>query len=212
MLHTVLLTLHVAAGSTGLVLGPLAFAVSKRAGWHPRLGRAYQGAVAAMTATALGLVALAPGRLWGLGLVAAATEVAALVGWEVRRRHAAGWLAGQAHPVDGRVVHLVRHRRAGGELGQPAGLGAAHGDRHPPDLSRREAGRPSQPAAGPRDPPRGAGMTALVGDRRGRGAPPWATAVTVAPCTGGRLTLQNVPPAEAKRLRTVLLAHRSGEG
>jgi len=45
MLHTVLLGVHITAGTTGL-LGPLA----------------------------LGLVALSPGRLWWLGLVAGATE------------------------------------------------------------------------------------------------------------------------------------------
>lgn len=92
MLHAVLLTAHVAAGTVGLLLGPLALAVPKRAGWHPRLGVAYQGAVAVLAATALGLVALAPGRLWWLGLIATATEAAALAGWQVRRRHAPGWV------------------------------------------------------------------------------------------------------------------------
>ncbi len=92
MLHAILLSVHITAGTTGLLLGPLALAVSKRAGWHPRLGVAYQGAVAVMTASALGLAALAPGRLWWLGLIAVATEAAALAGWVVRRRHRPGWL------------------------------------------------------------------------------------------------------------------------
>ncbi len=49
MLHTVLLGVHIAAGTSGLLLGPLALAVPQRAGWHPRLGVAYQGGVAVMT-------------------------------------------------------------------------------------------------------------------------------------------------------------------
>jgi len=92
MLHAVLLSVHVTAGNIGLLIGPLALAVPKRPGWHARLGVAYQVATAVMTSTALGLVALAPDRLWWLGLIAAATEAAALAGWRVRRRHATGWL------------------------------------------------------------------------------------------------------------------------
>ncbi len=38
MLHTVLLSVHVASGAAGLVLGPLAMAAPKRSGFHPRLG------------------------------------------------------------------------------------------------------------------------------------------------------------------------------
>jgi hypothetical protein len=107
VLHTVLLAGHVTAGTLGLLLGPLALAVPKRAGWHPRLGLAYQGAVAAMTSTAVGLVALAPGRLWWLGLVAAATEAAALGGWWVRRRHAPGWLGRHIRLMCGSYLSFV---------------------------------------------------------------------------------------------------------
>lgn len=107
MLHATLLVVHVTAGSIGLLLGPLALRAPKRAGWHPRLGLAYQGAVAVMTTTALGLVALAPGRLWGLGLIAAATEAAALAGWRVRRRHAPGWLPQHIRLMCGSYLSFV---------------------------------------------------------------------------------------------------------
>lgn len=92
MLHTVVLAVHIAAGTSGLLIGPLAMVALKRRGWHTRLGWGYQVAVAVMTTSALGLVAMAPARLWGLAPVAIATEVAALLGWAVRRRHAPGWL------------------------------------------------------------------------------------------------------------------------
>ena len=38
-LHTGFLIVHVAAGSAGLLLGPVAMLVPKRPGWHPRLRR-----------------------------------------------------------------------------------------------------------------------------------------------------------------------------
>ena len=107
MLRTVLLTAHITAGSIGLLLGPLALLAAKRAGWHPRLGLAYQGAVAGVTVTALGLTALAPVRLWGLGLVAVATQAAALAGWRARRRAAPGWLPRHVRLMCGSYVSLV---------------------------------------------------------------------------------------------------------
>jgi hypothetical protein len=80
-----LLAVHIAAGGAGLLLGPLAMALPKRPGWHPRVGRAYQVAVALLTTSAVGLVVLEP-ALWWLALIGAATEAAALAGWAVRRR------------------------------------------------------------------------------------------------------------------------------
>jgi len=107
MLHTIFLGVHITAGTIGLLLGPLALTVPKRAGWHPRLGVAYQGAVAVMTASALGLAALAPGRLWWLGLSAVATEAAALAGWAVRRRHSSGWLGWHIRLMCGSYLSFV---------------------------------------------------------------------------------------------------------
>lgn len=107
MVHTVLLGVHITAGTIGLLLGPLALAVPKRAGWHPRLGVAYQGAVAVMTASALSLAALAPSRLWWLGPIAVATEAAALAGWAVRRRHSSGWLGWHIRLMCGSYLSFV---------------------------------------------------------------------------------------------------------
>ncbi len=76
MVHTVLLGVH-AAGSIGLLLGPLALAVPKRAG------------------------------LWGLGLIAGATEAAALAGWAVGRRHSSGWLGWHIRLMCGSYLSFV---------------------------------------------------------------------------------------------------------
>lgn len=107
VLHDVLLVPHVVAGAAGLLIGPLAMAVPKRAGRHTRLGLAYQGTAAVMTVTALGLAALEPARLWWLGLIAVATEAAALAGWREQRRRAPGWLGRHVQLMCGSYLSFV---------------------------------------------------------------------------------------------------------
>lgn len=107
MLHDALLLVHVIAGIAGLLLGPLALAVPKRAGWHPRLGRVYLVVVAAMTSTAVVLAVLDPARLWWLGLIAAATAVTALLGWRARLRRAPGWVGRHVSLMCGSYVSFV---------------------------------------------------------------------------------------------------------
>jgi hypothetical protein len=105
-MRPILLTVHIAAGTAGLLLGPLAMALPKRPGWHPRVGLAYQGAVALLTTSALGLVALEP-ALWPLGLVALGTGAAALTGWAVRRPARQGWRPLHVRLMCGSYVSLV---------------------------------------------------------------------------------------------------------
>ena len=104
--HAALLSVHVAAGVTALICGPAAVAVSLRHVRQPLLGIAYQAAVAAVTATALALVALAPERLWWLAPLAVVTEAAALGGWWLAHRDSAsgGW---QIRLLGGSYVSLV---------------------------------------------------------------------------------------------------------
>jgi len=73
--HSVVLGAHIAAGTAGLVIGPIAMIAPKRRGRHTRAGLAYQVVVALLTATALVLVAFAPGRLWGFVLIAVGDRV-----------------------------------------------------------------------------------------------------------------------------------------
>ncbi len=91
MLHTALLTVHVAAGGAGLLAGPIAMRARKGGRWHVPAGWSYQACCGALCATALGLVALDP-TLWGFGLIAVATEAAAVGAVLVRRRRRPGWL------------------------------------------------------------------------------------------------------------------------
>jgi len=107
MFHSSLSAIHITAGAAGLILGPLTMAARKRPGWYTHLGVGYQAAVATTTTSALGLVALAPARLWWLGLIAAATEAAALGGWWVRRGRRPGWLPRHIRLMCGSYVSFV---------------------------------------------------------------------------------------------------------
>lgn len=105
--HALLLGTHIAAGCTGLVVGAAALAVPKRRGWHVRCGRAYQVVVAVMTSSAVVLAVTAPRTLWGLLVIAVATETAALAGWVVARRRRPGWLPVHVSLVAGSYVSFV---------------------------------------------------------------------------------------------------------
>lgn len=107
MLRSVVLAVHVVAGVAGLALGPLAMSAAKGPGRHTRAGTAYQGAVAVVAITALGLAALAWARLWPLALIAVLTEAAALAGWWLARRRVAGWLPWHVRLMCGSYVSLV---------------------------------------------------------------------------------------------------------
>jgi hypothetical protein len=101
-----LLTTHIAAGSLGLLAGPMAMLMPKRPGWHPRLGLAYQLLIALLCLSAGGLVILKP-SLWWLGVIAALTWAAALGGWWARRHQPRGWLQLHVSLMCGSYISLV---------------------------------------------------------------------------------------------------------
>lgn len=105
-MRNVLLVVHIAAGSLGLLTGPLAMLAPKRRGRHPLLGRAYQAMTAALCLSALGLVLYRPG-LWWLGVIAAATWAAALGGWWAARRRFRGWIVWHLNLMCGSYVSFV---------------------------------------------------------------------------------------------------------
>ena len=78
MVRTLLLSIHVGAGVTGLLAGPPAMAAALHDRRGTLAGRVYVGAVTVMTATAAGLVALRPAALWPFLLLAAGTEAAVI--------------------------------------------------------------------------------------------------------------------------------------
>jgi hypothetical protein len=105
-MHTVLLIFHVAAGTTGLILGPVAMLARKRRGRHTRAGLAYQVATAVLAVSAVGLAELNP-AVWWLGIIGIATWAAALGGWWARRRRFPGWLPVHIQLMCGSYISFV---------------------------------------------------------------------------------------------------------
>ncbi len=101
MLRSVLLVIHVGAGTAGLLAGPAAVSAALKDRRGTRAGTLYLAAVSVMTATAAGLVALRPATLWPFLLLALGTQ-AALVG----ARYASS-LARHIRLVCGSYVSLV---------------------------------------------------------------------------------------------------------
>ena len=105
-MHTPLLIVHIAAGTAGLVLGPVGLAVTDRFSWQPRVVAVYQASVVLLCFTALGLVILKP-QLWGLALIAVATLGAVVGAWVVRRRRRPGWASRHVRLMGGSYISLA---------------------------------------------------------------------------------------------------------
>ncbi len=110
MLRTVLLSVHVAAGTAGLVLGPpvmllLARRVPPSVGRH--VGAAYLLAVAVVCVSAIGLVLNDVSAFWWLGPIAAATGGAAYGAHRLRRFPGAAARAWRVRLVGGTYISLV---------------------------------------------------------------------------------------------------------
>ena len=106
MLRTLVLVVHISAGTSGLVVGPLAMRAPKRRGRHTRLGVAYQWITATLCASAIGLVVFRPG-VWPLAVIAVLTEAAALRGWWYERHRPHDWLRRHIAFMCGSYVSFV---------------------------------------------------------------------------------------------------------
>jgi hypothetical protein len=91
-MHATFLTIHVLAGSMGLVLGPVAMFASKRRGRHTRIGEVYFWVFVALVASAFVLAALDWDRLWFLVPVGAFSFAFALLGYLAGKLRRQGWL------------------------------------------------------------------------------------------------------------------------
>lgn len=86
-MHTVLVLIHAASGTAGLLLALPILLAPKRRGRHTLLGRIYAVAAVGLSLSALGLFALDPARLWGLAILGVLTLGWLLGGlWFARRR------------------------------------------------------------------------------------------------------------------------------
>lgn len=107
MLRELVLGVHIAAGGVGLLVGPVAMAARKRRGRHTSAGAVYLWAAGVMASTAVALASWDLAASWWLGLIAVATEAAALGGVWVRRRRRPGWRAVHVQLMCGSYISFV---------------------------------------------------------------------------------------------------------
>lgn len=112
MLHTVLLAAHVVAGTTGLLLGPVAMAHDTRRftagrGGTGRASALYRGAVLLVCLSAVGLVVENRPELWWLVPISALTCALAMLARESATRRFRGWSHGYTHGQGGSYIALV---------------------------------------------------------------------------------------------------------
>jgi peptidoglycan/LPS O-acetylase OafA/YrhL len=101
------LAIHIAAGTTGLILGPIAMRAPKRRGPHTRLGEVYHWILLVVCASATLLAVLSWGRLWGFLPVAAFSYANALVGYVAAKRRWRRWLRAHIAGMGGSYIALV---------------------------------------------------------------------------------------------------------
>ncbi|WP_040336776.1 hypothetical protein [Candidatus Blastococcus massiliensis] len=101
-----LMTVHVLAGTAGLLLGP-GWLLARAHGRAARRGAAaYQASVGVVSASGGALAVTTPGLLWLLP-VAVLTQALALTGALARRRAWPRWQTAQPHLLGGSYIALV---------------------------------------------------------------------------------------------------------
>lgn len=105
-----LLVLHIAAGTVGLIASVPAIRARKRRGLHTRAGRVFAVCALVVGATAVGLTAARPGELLGLGVLGVLTMGWGGGGWWIARTRPAlpgGWLTWHLQMMGSAVIGFV---------------------------------------------------------------------------------------------------------
>ena len=102
-----ILGIHIAVGTTGLILGPLAMWSPKRRGTHTRLGETYHWVMLAVCLSAAALAILAWHRIWWFLPIAAFSYVNALLGYLAAKRRRPGWVRRHVRGMGGSYIALV---------------------------------------------------------------------------------------------------------
>src|SRR5437588_5875146 len=105
--HAIALTIHVACGSAGLVLGPVAMLSGRRRGSHTRLGEAYHWVALILFFAAVALAVLNWDQVWWLAFVGAISYGLALLGYLAAKRRWTGWLRAHVAGQGGSYIAMV---------------------------------------------------------------------------------------------------------
>lgn len=109
MAHTLILTVHIAVGLGGILLGPVAIALAVSGRLVDRVGwvvEAYHASVLAVCLSAVGLVALEPARLWWFLPIAAGSYAFALRARLALHRRSVGWQRRSVSGLGGAYIAL----------------------------------------------------------------------------------------------------------
>ena len=101
------LALHIASGTLGLLLGPVAMRAPKRRGRHTDAGTVYFWAMTAVCVSAVVLAVLDWARLWFFLPIAAFSFANALVGYLAVKRRWPGWLRAHIGGMGGSYIALT---------------------------------------------------------------------------------------------------------
>jgi uncharacterized membrane protein len=102
-----ILAIHIAAGTTGLILGPVAMRAAKRRGPHTRLGEAYHWVMLAVCVSASAMAIIAFQRIWWFLPIAVFSYANAFVGYLAAKRRRHGWLRVHIAGMGGSYIALV---------------------------------------------------------------------------------------------------------
>lgn len=102
-----ILAIHIVAGTSGLILGPLAMRAPKRRGRHTRIGETYHWVMLTVCVSAAALSVLAWNRIWWLLPIAIFSYGNALVGYLAAKRRRSGWLRAHIGGMGGSYIALV---------------------------------------------------------------------------------------------------------
>lgn len=105
--HTIALTVHIAAGSAGLLLGPVVMFACKRRGAHTAAGEAYHWVFLVLFLSAVALAVLDWDEVWWLAVVGAGSYAFALLGYLAAKRRRPGWLGAHVSGQGGSYISMV---------------------------------------------------------------------------------------------------------
>jgi hypothetical protein len=106
-MHNAALVIHITAGASGLVLGPILALAAKRPGPHTRLGDVYHWTFFVLFVTAVALAILNWGEVWWLALVGVFSYAFALRGWLAAKRRRPGWIAAHVSGMGGSYIAMT---------------------------------------------------------------------------------------------------------
>jgi hypothetical protein len=106
-MEVIVLPIHIAAGATGLVLGPVAMRAAKRPGTHTRAGEAYHWVMLTVCVSAVVVALLNFTELWWFIPIAVGSYAFALLGYLAAKRRWAGWLQAHISGQGGSYIALV---------------------------------------------------------------------------------------------------------